>query len=88
MTDNLAIFLVILVAIIAAAVLTLTSMRGKYRMREASLKGRSDDRVAGLTDENGRLNKQVSQLEERLRVLERIATDPAERTAAQIEALR
>lgn len=38
--------------------------------------------------ENRDLKGQVSQLEERLAVLERIATDPAERTAREIESLR
>ncbi len=88
MTDNLAIFLVLLVSVIAAAVLTLTSMRGRYRLREAKLKGGAADEVAALTGENTRLNTHVHQLEERLRVLERIATDPSERTARAIEALR
>jgi len=41
-----------------------------------------------LTNENGRLTGQVSRLEERIAVLERIATDPAERTAREIEQLR
>lgn len=41
-----------------------------------------------LTNENEKLNGQVGRLEERLRVLERIATDPAERTAREIDALR
>jgi len=41
-----------------------------------------------LTDENGRLKSQIDRLEERLAVLERIATDPAERTAREIEQLR
>ncbi len=41
-----------------------------------------------LTSENERLAGQVSRLEERIAVLERIATDPAERTAREIEALR
>lgn len=41
-----------------------------------------------LSSENERLTGQVSRLEERLRVLERIATDPAERTAREIDALR
>ena len=41
-----------------------------------------------LTNENERLNGQVSRLEERIAVLERIATDPAERTAREIEQLR
>lgn len=41
-----------------------------------------------LSSENERLTGQVSRLEERIAVLERIATDPAERTAREIEALR
>ncbi|KQN93620.1 hypothetical protein ASE95_01395 [Sphingomonas sp. Leaf231] len=41
-----------------------------------------------LTGENERLTAQVGRLEERIAVLERIATDPAERTAREIEALR
>ena len=45
-------------------------------------------RVELLEDENGRLRGQVARLEERLAVLERIATDPAERTAREIENLR
>ena len=45
-------------------------------------------RVELLEDENGRLRGQVGRLEERLAVLERIATDPAERTAREIEQLR
>ncbi len=45
-------------------------------------------RVERLEDENGRLHGEVGQLKERLAVLERIATDPAERTAREIEQLR
>lgn len=41
-----------------------------------------------LSSENERLTGQISRLEERLRVLERIVTDPAERTAREIDALR
>lgn len=41
-----------------------------------------------LATENAGLKGQVSRLEERLAVLERIATDPAERTAREIENLR
>ena len=41
-----------------------------------------------MADENQRLQGQVSRLEERLAVLERIATDPAERTAREIDNLR
>ena len=38
-------------------------------------------------DETRRL-REIEELHERLAVLERIATDPAERTAAEIEKLR
>jgi hypothetical protein len=41
-----------------------------------------------LAADNEKLAGQVARLEERLRVLERIATDPAERTAREINALR
>lgn len=40
------------------------------------------------TQENERLRAQVQQLQERIRVLERIVTDRGAETAAQIEALR
>ena len=38
--------------------------------------------------ENDRLRSQVQQLQERIRVLERIVTDSGVQTASQIEALR
>lgn len=38
--------------------------------------------------ENARLRQQVQQLQDRIRVLERIVTDRGVETAAQIEALR
>ena len=48
----------------------------------------AERRIMLLTNENDKLIGQVSRLEERIAVLERIATDPAERTAREIEALR
>jgi len=48
----------------------------------------ADRKIELLTNENERLNGQVSRLEERIAVLERIATDPAERTAREIDRLR
>ena len=60
--------------------------RNRKRRRDAAL---AEERtVALLTNENERLTGQVSRLEERIAVLERIATDPAERTAREIDALR
>ena len=44
--------------------------------------------IALLTSENARQAGMISRLEERIAVLERIVTDPAERTARDIEALR
>lgn len=41
-----------------------------------------------LSSENDRLTGQIGRLEERIAVLERIATDPAERTAREIDSLR
>ncbi len=48
----------------------------------------SASKIALLTAENERLTGQISKLEERIATLERIATDPAERTAREIEKLR
>lgn len=71
------------------------SKRDRRDLRRASANGAAAGgelgdarRIELLTSENERLTGQVGRLEERLRVLERIATDPAERTAREIEALR
>ncbi|HEY1604226.1 MAG TPA: hypothetical protein VGF77_01355 [Allosphingosinicella sp.] len=50
--------------------------------------GRGKKRMDAICAENRDLKTQVSRLEDRLKVLERIATDPAERTAREIEGLR
>ena len=54
------------------------------------ISSRSDE--SGGTDrneaENARLRSQVQQLQDRIRVLERIVTDNGVQTASQIEALR
>ena len=64
----------------------LTDAAGKQVRREDSLA--ATRQVELLSNENGQLKGQVSRLEERLAVLERIATDPAERTAREIDQLR
>ena len=48
----------------------------------------ADRKVMLLTNENERLTGQITRLEERIAVMERIVTDPAERTAREIDALR
>jgi hypothetical protein len=45
-------------------------------------------KVALLSEENERLTGKITRLEERIATLERIATDPSERTAREIEKLR
>jgi len=50
---------------------------------------RGEDEVArALAAENKQLKDSVAQLEERLKVLERIATDPSRRLSDDIEKLR
>jgi hypothetical protein len=61
---------------------------GRHRSRRRENELGDSRKIALLTQENERLNGQVGRLEERLRVLERIATDPAVRTAREIDALR
>ena len=48
----------------------------------------AERKIELLSSENDRLTGQVGRLEERIAVLERIATDPAERVAREIDALR
>jgi hypothetical protein len=48
----------------------------------------AERKIELLSSENERLTGQISRLEDRIAVLERIATDPAERTAREIDALR
>ena len=47
-----------------------------------------DDATKALTAENEQLKANVEKLEERLKVLERIATDPSRQLADEIEKLR
>ena len=48
----------------------------------------SKRRMDAICAENAELKQQLKQLNERMAVMERIATDPAERTAREIESLR
>jgi hypothetical protein len=60
--------------------------RHGYPLDEDSEKTAAETKA--LREENVGLKGQVGRLEERLAVLERIATDPAARTAREIEDLR
>ncbi|HZF94939.1 MAG TPA: hypothetical protein VEZ20_08710 [Allosphingosinicella sp.] len=86
MDDNLAIFLVTSVAIVMATIMFLANawIRARHRLAAAG----AGEKIAALGNENARLVGEVNRLGARLAVLERIATDPAERTAREIELLR
>lgn len=90
------IFVIAIVAISTAGWLINNWIRARHgypvenEWSGVSHKGSPDEQrqIALLSGENEKLQGQVVRLEERLAVLERIATDPAERTAREIERLR
>lgn len=63
-----------------------TILEHRKEMAELELKHAGENRL--LTAENDELKETVAHMQDRLAVLERIATDPARRTADEIEALR
>ena len=86
--------LIPIVAIIASAWVMVSFLH--YRQGRAGRAARRDHsgdvdaarENARLAHENETLKLTIDRLESRLSVLERIATDPAERTAREIESLR
>ncbi len=60
----------------------------KHRRKMAELKYGRSEKEALLTNEKAELTETVTHLQDRIAVLERIATDPARRTAEEIERLR
>lgn len=87
---NIAVFIPI-AAIVATAWVVISILHYKSEARSHGNESEADEarrHVEGLAAENERLHGQVSRLEERIAVLERIATDPAERTSREIEKLR
>jgi cell division protein FtsB len=87
MTNAIAAFVIIIGAIWSVGwwVHRLTRLKQEAAAAAGPEASREIDR---LSDENAGLKANVSRLEQRLAVLERIATDPAERTAREIEQLR
>ena len=91
MSANLTTFLIMAVSFLAAVTMVLGSIWLRSRTKRAELTrlaAGDAERLAALLDENEKLRGRIGHQEARLQVLERIATDPAERTAAQIDALR
>jgi len=81
--------LIPIVAIAATAWVLVTLMRMRRRSHSGGTQSVADAQEnARLAHENESLRLTSRRLEERIAVLERIATDPAERTAREIEQLR
>jgi len=79
-----------IIAIIATAWVIVTIVRQRHERRIAGTGDQAEQarKNARLMRENETLRQSVRRLEERMGVLEAIATDPAERTAREIEKLR
>jgi hypothetical protein len=88
MDEDLAAFIGIMTAMLLSAALVYSWIRSRGQARKAEGSLEAVRQVELLSNENAGLKGQVSRLEERIAVLERIATDPAERTAREIEQLR
>jgi hypothetical protein len=94
MHEGFAGLLIPVMAILAWVAITWIRARHGYpleghhgrRHRRAGLD--EDRKIELLSSENEKLSSQVLRLEERIAVLERIATDPATRVAREIEQLR
>ena len=56
--------------------------------RSKTIESTSNRRVEQLTHEKAQMQERMEMMEDRLAVLETIATDPARRTAEEIEKLR
>ena len=88
MNAGTAAFIIVMTLIITLGSIINTAIRHRYKAKAGTGNLASDRKAELLTAENANLKGQVGRLEERIAVLERIATDPAERTAREIEQLR
>jgi hypothetical protein len=89
MTNAVAAFVIIIGAIWSAGWWVNRLARTRHALAAADPDNLAAARqVELLATENAGLKGQLGRLEDRIAVLERIATDPAERTAREIEHLR
>lgn len=82
------IFVIVIIAMVMVTAIITTWMQSRVTARTAAADGEAERKAALLGAENSQLKSEVGRLEQRIAVLERIATDPAERTAREIEHLR
>ena len=88
-------FVITIIAICMAAWVVTTFIRAKHGYpltddwgNPVHPVGKDDQATKALVDENKQLKANVERLEERLKVLERIATDPTKRLSDEIDGLR
>ena len=77
-----------LVAIVFILALTVLSMQRAENNKERRVSRDDDDGKRRLEHERDEARAELADLRERVKVLERIATDPSRRTAEEIEKLR
>jgi hypothetical protein len=85
------VFVIIIVAIITVGRIVRAGMgleERKLRLRGGSYRDSGSDEIARLQSENASLRGKIGRLEDRMAVLERIATDAPARLSAQIDELR
>lgn len=88
MSAGVAAFIIVMTGMVLLSALLFGWMRTRAQAKLVGGGLEAQRQVELLTNENAGLKGQVGRLEERIAVLERIATDPAQRTAAAIEDLR
>ena len=83
-------FVLVAVAISTVATVINNWIRARhgYPLEEEQCSGRVGKQIAALCAENQDLRARLSSIEGRLRVMERIATDPTGRIESEIEKLR
>ena len=81
------IFALTMAFIVAGVVLSLLKVQSGFRAPDEGDR-LTDQEMDAIRAENEELKLRVAELTERLVVLERIATDPAERVSREIEELR
>ena len=88
MNAGIALFVLLIVAMVMVTAIITTWLQSRAPAKLAAPALEAQRQIELLAGENAGLKGQVGRLEERIAVLERIATDPAERTARDIEMLR
>jgi cell division protein FtsB len=88
-------FVIVIIALAMGAWIITTAIRAKHGYPLTDDWGnpvhpvrKEEDATKALVDENRQLKANVERLEERLKVLERIATDPTKRLSDEIDDLR